>query len=451
MLHRHRRLSLALAVLLMTLAGPRAVPAQEQDSLIAHHNDFALALYQLLGKEQRAENLFFSPYSILSALAMTMEGARGETAQQMGTVLRLPRTAQRQGSEASALPWDTSLLHTSLARLRQRLQTTTDAAPTAAPASPGQPYDLRIANALWGEHTFPLRQPFVDTLAQVYGAAALSADFLRHPEEERQRINQWVSEQTQARIPDFFPPGSLPSDTLLVLVNAIAFHGNWVHAFAKGQTQAEAFTRQDGSQSAAMLMTTQTTLRYAEVSLPAARPDAPPPAGDTSPPQAPGIQVLELPYQGDALAMVLLLPQHPHDLPALEAQLTAETLSAWLAMLQPQKVKVFLPKYRLETTYELTTLLATMGMPAAFAPGGFTGISDAPDAARLCISKVLHKTFVDVHEEGTEAAAATGVMARSLAAVPPVPVFRADHPFVFLIRDLQSGMIFFMGLLAHPS
>ena len=314
------------------------------------------------------------------------------------------------------------------------------------------PYELRMVNALWGEHTFPLRQQFVDTVQSAYGAAAFSTDFQRFPEEARQRINHWVEQHTRERIRDLFPQGIISSDTRLVLANAVYFKGNWAEPFDKQRTQEAAFTRQDGTQTQVRLMTNQHEFRYAELFPDGTRNDAVlvPGSDYTLRPNPQGFQVIELPYRGRTLAMVILLPKQLNGLPALEQQLTSDTLSTWLATLQTQKANVFLPKYHLEMTYELSRTLSRMGMPAAFQPGGFTGLSDSPEARQLCISAVMHKTFVEVNEEGTEAAAATGINIMRVSLPPPPPTFRADHPFLFLIRDTQSGTVLFVGRMMDP-
>ncbi|HEY5864471.1 MAG TPA: serpin family protein, partial [Candidatus Tectomicrobia bacterium] len=281
-----------LSIMVASLGSPQA-PAQAplapehartpMSLAVGMSNNFAMELYRRLAEEQTTDNLFFSPYSIVSAFAMAAEGARGETARQMGMVLRFPQEARRVGNDSSLLPWNTALLHTALADLQQRvLGAPADTAQTQAIrdsiarleqehqtltqqfaqlSSPQQmasqegreitqrdrvvvqelntlrqqldPYELRMVNALWGEHTFPLRQQFVDTVQSAYGAAAFSTDFQRFPEEARQRINHWVEQHTRERIRDLFPQGIISSDTRLVLANAVYFKGNWAEPFDK--------------------------------------------------------------------------------------------------------------------------------------------------------------------------------------------------------------------------
>jgi serine protease inhibitor len=469
------------------------------------NNNFAADLYRQLAKKHEGDDLFFSPYSIASALVMTAEGARGETARQMGTVLRFPETARGVGDDTHEMPWNTAVIHMGMADLKQRLTGGANTDPTqtqdirdkikhleqeyqtltrqlkqleseqqwsqwseVTQRAAGvahelntlrqqvDQYELRIANTLWGEQTFPFRQHFVDTLKEAYGAAALPVDFLHNPEGARGHINQWVAQQTNDRIKDLLAQGMITPDTRLVLANAIYFKGNWADEFDPQQTQEADFTLQDGTKTTARLMASRDReFRYAELFPDGTRNE---PVLDrerlvyTLKPNPDGFQLLELPYRGHQLAMIVLLPKKPDGLSALETGLTAANLNKWLEVMQQQKVHVFLPRFTLETTYDLPQTLSAMGMPAAFQPGGFTGVSDAAEASTLALSQVVHKAFVAVNEEGTEAAAATAVTIVATAAriEPPIPTFRADRPFLFLIRDTQSGTLLFLGRMMNP-
>lgn len=468
-------------------------------------NAFATDLYRHLAQEQDGENLFFSPYSIASALTMIAEGARGETARQMGTVLQFPEAARNVGDHADLIPWNTAVIHAGMAGLRQHLLggAASDAAHTqeirqeimqleqehqtltvqlkklqaaeqwlqwseisaraAAVAhklntlrQQVDQYELRIANALWGEQTFPFRQQFLTTLTDAYGAAAMPVDFLHNPEGARTRINHWVEEQTHNRITNLLAPGTLTTNTRLVLTNAIYFKGRWADEFDTQHTKEADFILQDGTKTKAMFMTARDIVyRYAELLPDSTRNDPvlnPERSAYDLKPNPDGFQLLELPYRGNALAMVIVLPKKPDGLPALEQRLTADIINTWLEAMRKQTVHVYLPKFTLETTYDLPTTLSAMGMPTAFESGGFTGVSDAPEASTLALSNVVHKAFVEVNEEGTEAAAATAVTAVAIGAMlkPPVPTFRADRPFLFLIRDIQSGTILFLGRMMDP-
>ena len=468
-------------------------PATEQT--VQANNDFAMTLYRRLSQEQ--DNLFFSPYSLFSALGMTLEGARGETARQMGAVLRLP--ADLRHADSNEQPWDTAVIHTGVADLQQRLsggptepaqvqdirnriasledeldalnrqleqrsraaQTEMDrrAIPVAAELNSLRQqvnqYELRVANALWGEQTFPFRSQFVQTLQKAYGAASFPVDFLRAPDAARLHINAWIAQQTNNRIRNMLPPASLDRTTRLVLTNAIYFKGKWVRPFQKQSTKTADFTLFDGRQTPVQLMSAQQRrFRYVEL-MPDGTEREPIPIdeapGWTLPPNPDGFQVLEMPYRGNTLSMVLILPRRHDAIHQLEHRLTAEALPAWLALLSLQDVQVSLPRFKMETSYSLTSTLSALGMPAAFQAGGFTGMSDDPQASRLALSRVAHKAFVHVDEEGTEAAAASAiaVVATSMRISPP-PVFRADRPFVFLIRDNQTGALLFLGRVMQP-
>ncbi len=468
-------------------------PATEQT--VQANNDFAMTLYRRLSQEQ--DNLFFSPYSLFSALGMTLEGARGETARQMGAVLRLP--AEFRHADSNEQPWDTAVIHTGVAGLQQRL--------SGGPTEPAQAQDirnriasledeldalnrqleqrsraaqtemdrraisvaaelnslrqqvnqheLRVANALWGEQTFPFRSQFVQTLQKAYGAASFPVDFLRAPDAARLHINAWIAQQTNNRIRNMLPPASLDRTTRLVLTNAIYFKGKWVRPFQKQSTKTADFTLFDGRQTPVQLMSAQQRrFRYVEL-MPDGTEREPIPIdeapGWTLPPNPDGFQVLEMPYRGNTLSMVLILPRRHDAIHQLEHRLTAEALPAWLALLSLQDVQVSLPRFKMETSYSLTSTLSALGMPAAFQAGGFTGMSDDPQASRLALSRVAHKAFVHVDEEGTEAAAASAiaVVATSMR-ISPLPVFRADRPFVFLIRDNQTGALLFLGRVMQP-
>ena len=474
---------------------------------VSANNEFAVELYQHLAKGNAGTNLFFSPYSLFSALLMAVEGARGETARQMGVVLRFPSTAQNTEAAAKDAPWDMTLLHRSMAALQQRLAVTGGLTteqkeerqrrlrhleeehkvltqnvaeihqyPYPSTGIPEvvqrnvtvaqeintlrqqiDPYELHIANALWGEQTVPLRQDFLTTLKTAYGAAAFPADFLNNAERERAQINEWVAQQTKERIKNILAPGTVSSATRLVLANAIYFKGKWHDKFDKKDTQEAEFTRADQQQEKVELLSALNAhRRYVEL-LPDGTRNEPvfnrEKFAFAVPSNPDGFQLLELPYRGKSLSMVVLLPKRADGLPALEKQVTLANLNTWIAAMHASRVHIYLPKFKLETFYSLPSVLATMGMAAAFHVGGFTGMSAAPDAKLLALSEIAHKAFVEVNEEGTEAAAATVlVMAATSARIaPPTPTFRADHPFLFLIRDNQSGLVLFLGRVMKPN
>jgi serpin B len=364
------------------------------------NNEFAFDLYRRLRDQEG--NLFFSPASIETALAMTYAGAEGETERQMAKVLHFDLDEQR--------------LHDAFGTLSEILN------------ARERGYRLNMANRLWGQAGFEFRQDYLSLTRQRYGAELAQVDFVRQAEQARQTINAWVEEQTNGKIVDLIPSEALGPLTRLVLTNAIYFKGTWAKEFSKKATQEAPFHLSEKRQVQAALMSQKGNFRYAE---------------------ADGVQLLELPYAGDDLSMLVLLPKKIEGLADLEPNLTAENLSRWSEGLRKREVQLFLPRFKLTSQFRLGEVLAAMGMKQAFGPAAdFSGMSPSDD---LMISEVVHKAFVDVNEEGTEAAAATGVIVRVTAALPHEPVvFRADHPFVFAIRDNRSGAILFLGRVSEP-
>lgn len=384
--------------------GARAltVPQADLEATVKGNNTFALQLYaQLRGREG---NLFLSPYSISTALAMTYAGSRGQTAEQMATTLHVSPDVEKVSAAMAALNRDI----------------------TAGGRAQG--YELYTANALWGQKGHRFLPGFVTLLQTHYGAAAKQLDFRQATEQARQTINAWVEKQTKDKIKDLVPPGTLDSATRLVLTNAIYFKGNWAKPFKKDSTRNEDF-RITAEQKVPVSMMHQT--------------------GDFKYLEEKEFQALETPYAGDRLAMVILLPRKVDGLPEVEQTLTTETLTDRLGKLHQMQVQVALPKYQLTAAFQLTDALSRMGMSLAFHAGqaDFSGMDGEHD---LFLSAVVHKAFVDVNEAGTEAAAATGAVMGLAAAPLQRPIFRADHPFLFLIRDVRSGSILFLGRLSHP-
>ena len=370
-------------------------------TVVAGNNQFAFELYAQLAQEKG--NLFLSPSSISTALAMTYAGARGQTAQEMARTLHFTLESARLNPAFAAL-------------LRQW-------------KGEGQSrgYQLSVANALWGQQSFGFLPDFLNLIRKDYGAGLVEVDFLNDTELARKTINEWVEQQTQSKIKDLIQRGVLDRDSKLVLTNAVYFKGNWAAQFDKKLTKDQDFylTAEDKIKTALMHRTGQ--YKYAD-------------AGT--------FQALELPYQGSELSMLLLLPKQVDGLGALEKTLSASELSGLLARLHEQEVAVVLPRFQMTRAFRLNDVLAALDMPLAFDPAkaDFTGMTES---APLFISAVVHKAFVDVNEEGTEAAAATGVVMAGRA-LPRVESFRADHPFVFLIRDNRSGSILFLGRVTDP-
>ena len=420
-------------------AGPDKAPAK----VAAQSNtDFAIDLYMQLSKENEGKNLFFSPYSISSALAMTAEGARGQTAKEMGAVLRFPDAVKRMGNDAERIPWATARIHAGMGAINNRLNRET------------KPYQLHVANALWGEKTFPFREPFVKALDEPYGATMFPADFKGDFEAERLRINNWVEEKTEERIKDLLPEGIVDSQTRLVLTNAIYYKGDWSQPFSEDSTREMQFMLTDGKNVPTPMMNHDPDgvkhKRGEKITWPFgyAAFDA---SGNPGNRYDYSLQILEMPYAGKELSMFVLLPAKHDGLPALEKQLTQKKLDQWLGVVKPQEVAVWMPKFKMETEFALKPTLMAMGMPTPFTPGraDLTGMSDSSEASQLYISAVQHQAFVEVNEKGTEAAAATAVVVRTLSG-PRYPTFAATRPFIFLIRDNETGSILFLGRMMNP-
>jgi len=526
---------------MVTLANPLGTVTGEANDLLAAevdaapvkhavqaNSDFAFDMYQQLSKENAGENLFFSPYSISSALAMTAEGARGETAVEMGKVLRFPDAARRVGADAQLIPWQTSLIHTGMGELNDRLTGGKDKmaleairaeiadlreAHQAAKAKVAQlrkerkykeyraavnaekkaaaalneassqvdQYELRVANALWGENTYPFLDDYINTISKHYKTGGVfPSDFKNNFPVERKRINDWVEEQTNNRIKDIIPeiPPQEARLIRLILTNAIYFKGEWSEPFKEANTKPRDFTLAGGGKVQTPIMNAQALEvgRYGAFNADGSPFNTPrhiqrgfAPRGRKQKEQKPklypdknGFALMELPYKGDDLSMVLIAPNDPAGLAAIEKKLDAEKLGAWVGKLQKRKVHVFLPKFKMDTDYKLGQSLQDMGMVRAFTDprdpvkgADFTGMCASDDPRlRLYISKVLHKAFVEVNEKGTEAAAATAVImmepTSARMTVPFTPTFKADRPFLFLIRDIKTGSVLFIGRMMKP-
>jgi len=417
---------------------PAEVSAEEV--LVAGNNAFAIDLYKQL-KEQPG-NKFLSPYSISTALAMTYAGARGRTAADMAEVLRF------DSLEADAL-------HAAFGALQRRLnglasqgaQEPTDgisdrlgggssdaegqSGPDAsADGAADRGYQLSVANALWAQEGFPFRPAYTALVRSRYGAPVEPMDFLGDADGSRETINAWVEDATEDKIQDLLKPGMIDASTRLVLTNAIYFKGSWKTQFDPEDTEDGDFTRADGSVVEVPLMhrfTDTDQVRYTE-------------SADL------GAKLVELPYEGDDASMLVILPTGDRDLGAVEDALGAEALAAATERMWPSDVQLTLPRFEMTSEFDLGTTLGDMGMASAFDPGSadFSGMSEES----LAISSVVHKAFVKVDEAGTEAAAATAVAVLESMSIPRE--FRADRPFLFLIRD-GSGAILFIGRVEDPS
>ena len=387
------------------VTAPNSPPGDIQ-ALVDNNNAFAFELYRSL--QAQDGNLFYSPYSISLALAMTYAGARGETESQMAQTLHF---LAQDG------------LHPAFNQLDLQLAERGKAA-----SDEETPLQLNIANAVWAEQTYPFLQGFLDTIALNYGAGIRLADFINQYEAVRKEINDWVSEQTEEKIKDLIPEGVLNADTRMALVNAIYFKADWLHPFDADSTQDAPFHLLDGSDVTVPMMNHGTFIPYAK--------------GD-------GWQAIELAYQGETAAMDIIVPDEGR-FEEIGSSLDHETASVIFSSLQPTSVSLGFPKFKFESAFGLADQLNALGMTDAFDPdlANFTGMSERDD---LYISAVVHKAFVAVDEKGTEAAAATAV----IVGVTSAPLFDVtltiDRPFIFLIRDIPTGQILFVGRVLNPT
>ena len=392
-------------------ASPKPAPNDERDPFAEANNDFALTLYrQLLG---RPKNLFLSPFSIRTALGMALAGARGETAAQM-------RNALRVSSDET--------LHAHTAEIVEQLNKS------------GGGYEMAVANSLWGQDGAPLQPAFLDLIARYYGGGTDLVDFRRGAEAARAAINRWVEDRTRQKIQDLIPSGGVNAYTRLILANAVHFKGRWVEQFDSEDTRDEPFHLQGGGKVEVPLMYQKAEFRYL---------------------RGEGYQAVDLAYLGSRVSMLALLPDRKDGLVDLEKKLTVRMLGDGAQKMVSREVKLYLPRFKI--TWGAVNLgghLSALGMPLAFTGSAdFSGINGLkpPVEEALFLSAVFHKAFVEVNEEGTEAAAASAIKARVLSAQylpsipPPVPIFRADHPFLFAIRDRRSGVILFLGRLVDPT
>lgn len=371
-------------------------------------NQFAVDLYGKLAQKNNSSNLFFSPYSLVSALGMTYVGAKGKTESEMAT----------------ALHFANQTIHANFATLREMLLNKTNLGHN----------QLKIANALWLQEGYSC-QVEMDTALESYGARFKSANFAGQTEEARTTINTWVERETEQKIKELLPPNLLTAQTKLVLTNAIYFKGNWQFPFAEEKTQPIPFTLPEGQTIQVPTMSRTGQFNYTEHS---------------------GAQVLELPYNRDntnssgGLSMWIILPTPSTTLATVE-----KSLHTYLnVQLRKESVEVWLPKFKLEAAAQLKEILQALGMKEAFDPktANFSGMcGETKSQAPLAISEVVHKAFVEVNEKGTEAAAASAVVMTTRGMQPRPITFHADHPFIFLIRDNQTQTILFLGRVLNPT
>ena len=388
---------------------------EEMDALVEGNTEFALDLYRTV-LDSEEDNLFFSPYSISLALAMAYSGASGETERQMAEVLGFGLPQERLHLVFNAL--DLALT-------------------SAEEEEKGNRFQLNVANSVWGQQGHGFLQDFLDTLAVNYGEKVREVDFKDNSEGARVLINDWVTEETEERIKNLIPPDAITRYTRLVLANAIYFNAAWQSAFNEAATTTLPFHRLDGTEIEALMMRQQATLGYG---------------------QAHGYQAVELPYEGGNIAMTILLPDSGN-FTEFEESISADSLDSITQALERRLLLLTMPKFELDSSFSLSGTLEDMGMANAFDDkrADFSGIDGLScvvgDDECLLISDVLHKAFVTVDEDGTEAAAATAVIigiTKSVGA-PEEPIrVIVDRPFLFLIRDRQTGAILFLGRVLQP-
>jgi serpin B len=401
-----------LAVLAAGCGQTPAVPPTAEGKAIAEANNrFALAFFA--EHRKTPGSLFVSPLSLHAALGMTAAGAGGQTLAEMRRVLHLP------ADPAAADAGFANLL--------------------AAATGDRPGYRLRTANAVWGQAGYPWKPTFATRLKAGFGAGVREANFTEQPDAERLRVNAWAEEQTNGKIKDLLPEGSIDRLVRMVLANAIHFKGEWAERFDPKWTKPAPFSRADGSKADVPMMSHEGGFRlFTE---------------HTAGQWEPNLWVAELPYRGNEAAMVLIVPGKHDGLPALEARLTPEALAGWLTAAKPcTDAHLSLPKFKLETVYResagATGPLHAIGMSSVFdkSQADLTAMHAGPE--QLHASLLVHKAFVEVNEEGTEAAAATAVIAKGDSGSLS---YHADRPFLFLIRHVPTGAILFLGRYAGPT
>ncbi len=376
--------------------------SEDREQIVKANNSFGLDVYRHLCREKG--NQFLSPLSLTIALAMTLEGARGETAAAMRQVLKLSV--------------DDSVRQRGFAQIRELIN------------QPGRKSQLRLANAVWVQKDFPVLKNYLEIITRFYDGRASNVDFINQREEARKMINQWTEEKTAGKIRDLIPPGVIDHLTRLILTNAIYFRGLWLLPFNAELTRPEKFyLSEDEEIEVPMMRFLGDRARFPYM-------------------ENEDLQMLEMFYEGQDLSMLLLLPRKK-DISSLESKLSLETLEGWKRELKEERVDVYLPRFKIETKYFLKDKLEAMDMAVAFTPqANFSGINGRKD---LFIQQVIHQAFIEVNEEGTEAAAASGVLIGRTAYIPEKKfIFRADHPFIFLIQEKSSGAVLFLGRLYDP-
>lgn len=395
-------------------SGPKPEPINQEQVTLANgvveaNNLLSIDFYDKY--KLKDGNLFFSPYSILSALAMTYEGAKGQTAEEMQSVLHLPS--------------DKETVRTDFMEIFSEIN------------KEDKSYQLTTANSLWAQENYPFKENYFEVVDEYYSGNVTNLDFKTETEKSRVTINNWVEEKTNDKIKELLPktPQVITPNTKLVLTNTIYFKADWQNKFNIRNTKDKEFKLSDGTSKDVETMHQMDDFNYGENK---------------------DLQILEMDYQGDDLSMLVILPKE-NNLSSIEELINTENLNNWKKEMSSEKVRLSIPKFKFEKKYFMSKDLKEMGMISAFNSSwaDFTGMWNKQNDENLYISEVIHQTFIDVAEEGTEAAAATAVVmneSTSIGGTTTEPkIFTADHPFIFLIQQKDTGNILFMGRVSDPS
>ena len=391
--------SIILAVISILILSQSSY-SQAVDDVVTGNNEFTFSLYEEINNE--ATNIFFAPYSISSALAMTYNGAREETKKEMADVMNFNKNEE--------------ILSKKFSTLNSHITSLTS-----------KKIQLDIANSIWGQQDYGFEKRFLVLNNKYYGAGVKEVNFKENYKSIRKDINKWVEAKTQEKIKDLIKSNMLDPMTRMVLVNAIYFNGKWKFPFKAEDTYEDVFYIYSECKTKVDFMERQVSLKYYEDDL---------------------AQVVEIPYAGKSLSMMVILPKEKYGMEQLEDQLGENLYHSYQKSMTTKKVKLTLPKFKITDDFELNKPLKNLGMKSAFSKNAdFSGMTGQKD---LYISNVVHKSFIEVNEEGTEAAAATGVVMRKTSVNMEKKEFKADHPFVFFIKDNKHDTILFMGRIMNP-
>jgi serpin B len=398
-------------ILMLILIFPAMAPAMDSPTngktLAQNNTVFAIDLYKKLCS--KPGNIFISPYSASAALAMTCAGARGDTEKQMIETLRF-----------SVEPKSIQPAFESLRSILDKLK-----------GKGG--VSLNVANSLWPQKGYDIYPEYKDLLKTYYAASIISLDYKSQLGEAIKRINEWVEERTQGRIKDIITPDAINPNTKMVLTNAIYFKGYWEQGFDPDLTEKSNFFISSDNSIETQMMKHTGMFKYADIE---------------------SLQILEMPYAGNELSMIVALPKATYGIDQLEKELSSEKLSIWKAKMVSTKVLADFPKFEMSSSFDLSDELVSMGMIDAFNSrnANFNGIAVGNNDP-LYLSSVIHKAFIEVNEQGTQASAATSIMAPDGISFndAQIPTFRADHPFIFIIQENQTGSVLFIGRVSETT